>query len=298
MTDLNRTTMGTGMTRLPRLFTSRFWPAVCIMSMAIGGTGLQAHAHEKAHDHMAESGKTLEAVIAGAHRSDANKARDQYRNPKATLEFFGLKPDMTLVEIWPGGGGWYQEILAPYMQANGTYYSAGFDLSATEGYQFKSNNALAARLASDADLYGKVIVTELVPPAKVDIAPAGSADMVVSFRNFHNWQMRGVEKDVLKAVFTALKPGGIFGITDHRSETSTGKDGYINPADLKAAAAEAGFILVAESEINANPKDTHVHEKGVWTLPPTLAGNDADKDKMRAIGESDRLTMKFMKPAQ
>ncbi len=264
--------------------------AIMMVAMAVN---TMAHPAEKP-----ESEKSLDEVIAGDHRSEANKARDQYRHPKETLEFFGLKPDMTVVELWPGGGGWYQEIIAPYMQAQGVYYSAGFDLSATEGYRFKSNNRLAARLASDPGLYGKVIVTELAPPAKVEIAPAGSADMVLSFRNFHNWHMNGVEKDVLKAVFTALKPGGIFGVTDHRSESSTGKDGYIDPAVLIAAAKEAGFILVEQSEINANPKDTHTHEKGVWTLPPTLAGKVADHDKMRAIGESDRLTMKFMKPAE
>jgi len=282
MTDLNIRLMGKKMTKS--------LVALCAASMMMGGAAVKASAHEH--------GNILKGIIAGDHRSAANKARDKYRNPAKTLHFFGLMPEMTLVEIWPGGGGWYQEILAPYMHAKGTYYSAGFDLSAMEGYAFKSNNALAARLGSDASLYGKVIVTELVPPAKVEIAPAGSVDMVVSFRNYHNWQMRGVEKDVLKAVYTALKPGGIFGLTDHRSDTSDGKDGYIKPADLLAAAAEAGFVLVAQSEINANPKDTHTHEKGVWTLPPRLSGNAADHDKMRAIGESDRLTMKFMKPVQ
>jgi len=281
MKALNFTITGKNITRI--------LTGICAAAMVMGAapTYTLAYAPEK----------TLDDVIAGDHRSIANKARDHYRHPKETLEFFGLTADMTLVEIWPGGGGWYQEILAPYMQAKGTYYSAGFDLSATEGYVFKSNNKVTARLASDNSLYGKVIVTELAPPTKIEIAPAGSADMVLSFRNFHNWQMRGTEKDVLKAVFTALKPGGIFGITDHRSDTSTGKDGYIKPADLLAAAKEAGFIFVAESKINANPKDTHTHEKGVWTLPPRLAGDAANHDKMRAIGESDRLTYKFMKPA-
>lgn len=242
--------------------------------------------------------KSLDDVIAGEHRSAANKARDQYRHPKETLEFFGLKADMTVVEIWPGGGGWYQEILAPYMAKKGTYYSAGYDLSATEGYRFRSTQQLNERLASDPALYGKVKVTELVPPAKTEIAPAGTADMVVSFRNFHNWQMASQERDFLVAIYKALKPGGVFGITDHRSDTSNGKDGYIKPADLKSLAAEVGFVLAAESEINANAKDTHKHEKGVWTLPPRLAGDKASHDKMKAIGESDRLTYKFMKPKQ
>lgn len=242
--------------------------------------------------------KSLDKVIAGNHRSDENKARDKYRHPKETLEFFGLRADMSVVEIWPGGGGWYQEILAPYLNDKGTYYSAGYDLSSTKEYTIKNNGRIAARLASDPTLYGKVIVTELVPPEKVEISPAGSVDMVVSFRNFHNWQSGGYERDVLKAVYAALKPGGIFGITDHRSEDPKEKDGYIKPSYLLEVAKEAGFVLVAESEVNANPKDSHHHEHGVWTLLPRLKGDKAGHDKMRAIGESDRLTYKFMKPAK
>lgn len=244
------------------------------------------------------SARTLDEVIAGDHRSPRNKARDPYRHPKETLEFFGIRPDMTVVEIWPGGSGWYQEILAPYLHEKGTYYSAGFDLALTEGYYFKNNQKVAARLASDADLYGKVIVTELAPPEKLQIAPAGSADLVVSFRNYHNWQMNGQGEIVLRAVYSALKPGGVFGVTDHSSPAPKDKDGYVNPADLIAAAEKVGFVLEAESDVNANPKDTHDHEKGVWTLPPTLAGDPADHDRMKAIGESDRFTLKFRKPAQ
>ncbi|MCK5424008.1 MAG: class I SAM-dependent methyltransferase [Emcibacter sp.] len=239
--------------------------------------------------------KTLDEVIAGDQRSDKNKARDKYRHPKETLEFFGLTADMTVVEIWPGGGGWYQEILAPYLNDKGKYYSAGYDLSSTKEYTIKNNKKIAERFASDVSLYGNATTTELVPPEKVTMAPAGSVDMVVSFRNFHNWQMGGTEREVLKAVYDALKPGGIFGITDHRSDDPVEKDGYIKPSYLLEVAQEAGFILVAKSEINANPKDNHHHVKGVWTLPPRLAGDKADHDKMRAIGESDRLTFKFMK---
>ncbi len=263
---------------------------LCMAAIMTGGVIVKtmAHSHEK----------SLDDVIAGDHRSDKNKARDKYRHPKETLEFFGLKANMTIVEIWPGGGGWYQEILAPYMNASGTYYSAGYDLSSTKEYTVKTNKKVAARLASDAALYGKAIVTELVPPEKVTISPAGSVDMVLSFRNFHNWQMGGYERDVLKAVYAALKPGGIFGITDHRSDDPKEKDGYIKPSYLLEVATEAGFVLVAESEINANPKDSHHHVKGVWTLPPRLAGDKEKHDEMKAIGESDRLTYKFMKPVK
>lgn len=279
---------------LPTAFnTISVFCAVSIMAVTMGSSALAHSDHEK----MAP-GKTLAQVIAGTHRSDKNKSRDQYRHPKATLEFFGLKSDMSVVEIWPGGGGWYQEIIAPYLNAKGTYYSAGNDLAATGDYTKKTNAKIAARLASDKTLYGNAVVTELAPPAKVEIAPAGSVDMVVSFRNFHNWQMAGSEKTVVKAAYDALKPGGIFGITDHRSDNPKERDGYIKPSYLLKVAKEAGFVLVAKSEINANPKDSHDHVKGVWTLLPRLAGDKADHDKMRAIGESDRLTFKFMKPAK
>lgn len=262
----------------------------CVASIITGAMVINAMAHSPE--------KSLDDVIAGDHRSDKNKARDKYRHPKETLEFFGLKAHMSVVEIWPGGGGWYQEILGPYLNDSGIYYSAGYDLSSTREYTVKTNKKVAARLASDAALYGKAIVTELVPPEKLTIAPAGSVDMVLSFRNFHNWQMGGYERDVLKAAFAALKPGGIFGITDHRSDDPEEKDGYIKPSYLLEVANEAGFVLMAKSEINANPKDSHHHVKGVWTLPPRLAGDEADHDKMRAIGESDRLTYKFMKPVK
>ena len=240
------------------------------------------------------SEKSLDEVIAGDHRSVENKARDQYRHPKETLEFFGLKANMTVVEIWPGGSGWYQEILAPYLNDQGVYYSAGGDLASTSAYVVSANEKIAARLAA----YDKAVITEMAPPTKYTIAPAGSADMVLSFRNFHNWQMGGFEREAMTAIYAALKPGGIFGITDHRSEATNGKDGYIKPSYLLELAKEVGFTLVAKSEINANPKDDHQHERGVWTLPPRLAGKAEDHDKMKAIGESDRLTFKFMKPVK
>lgn len=237
----------------------------------------------------------MDDVLAGDHRSDRNKSRDKYRHPKETLAFFGLTPEMAVVEISPGGG-WYQEILAPYLHDKGTYYSAGSDLSATSGRAFRTNQYQAAKITKYPALYGKIVVTELALPHKTTLAPAGTADMVLSFRNFHNWEGRKQEKDVLKAVFAALKPGGIFGITDHRDENGSGSNGYVKPSYVIEVAESVGFVLVARSEINGNAKDNHNHEKGVWTLPPSLSGNKANHEAMKAIGESDRLTIKFMKP--
>ncbi|WP_321395425.1 hypothetical protein [Emcibacter sp.] len=245
----------------------------------------------------AGSAMTLDEVIAGNHRSDEDKARDKYRHPKETLEFFGLGDDMTVVELVPGGGGWYQKILAPYLRDKGMYYGASYDPESTSDYVKRNVKAQNDRLAAHPDLYGKAVMTVLDPPAHLDIAPAGSADMVLTFRNYHNWAMSGHEKAVLAAAFKALKPGGVFGITDHRRMNPKERSGYINPEEVKAVAQEVGFEFVASSEINANPKDTGDHEKGVWTLPPRLAGDPAHHEEMKKIGESDRFTLKFRKPA-
>ena len=245
----------------------------------------------------AASAMTLDEVIAGDHRSAEDKARDQYRHPKETLEFFGLKKDMTVVELTPGAGGWYQQILAPYLRDEGVYYGASYDPESPRDYYQRALKKEKERLASRPDLYGKARMTVLAAPDHVDIAPAGSADMVLTFRNYHNWAMGGQEKAVLAAAFKALKPGGIFGITDHRRANPKERSGYINPEDVKAVAREVGFEFVASSEINANPKDVGDHERGVWTLLPSLRGNPADHDRIKAIGESDRFTLKFRKPA-
>ncbi|WP_210413991.1 class I SAM-dependent methyltransferase [Luteithermobacter gelatinilyticus] len=240
---------------------------------------------------------TLEEAIAGAHRSPQNVARDRYRHPLETLRFFGIEPHMTVVEIWPGGGGWYQEILAPYLRDQGRYISASYNPDSSRDYYVRSLKKEKDRLQSRPDLYGKVEMTILEDPDHYDIAPAGSADMVLSFRNFHNWMSGGYDEKVLRAVYKALKPGGIFGLVDHRSPTKESKGGYVSVGYVKELAAKVGFEFVAASEINANPKDTGDHEKGVWTLPPTLAGNPVDHARMKAIGESDRFTLKFRKPA-
>ncbi len=250
----------------------------------------------------ADHGKTLDALADGAHRSAENKSRNVYRHPVETLTFFGLEPDMTVVEISPGGG-WYTEIIAPYVNDDGQYYGAGFDRDTDVGYYQRANKALDDKLASDNSLYGNAIVTELSPPDKTTIAPAGSADMVLTFRNMHNWMRGGTAEGVFKAVFDALKPGGIFGIVEHRGNSANAQDpkavsGYVNEDIAVDMIEEAGFVLVERSEINANAKDTKDHPKGVWTLPPSLRQGDVDRDKYLAIGESDRFTLKFIKPKE
>ena len=232
----------------------------------------------------------LKAIIAGTHRSDAEKARDQYRHPVETLTWFGVKDNMIVVEIWPGGG-WYTTILALFLQERGTYYAANFE----------NVQPLKDKLATNPELYSKVILTELIPPAKTEIAPAGSADMVLTFRNVHNWMGRGYAEEVFKAMHRALKPGGVLGVVEHRGNLAVPQDpkaasGYVNEDYVIKLAEGAGFQLVGRSEINANPKDTKDYPQGVWTLPPVLRLKEMDREKYLAIGESDRMTLKFIKP--
>ncbi len=233
----------------------------------------------------------LQAAVAGSNRSEANKARDKFRHPVETLTFFGIRPDMTVVEISPGAG-WYTEILAPFLKDHGKLYEA---VGGGPGAK-----AFADKLKSDPAVYSQVIVTTLQPPAETDIAPAGSADMVLTFRNVHDWLPRGTTQDYFKAFYRALKPGGILGITDHRADPTqpqdpNAKNGYVRQDYMIQLAEQAGFKLAGSSEINANPKDLRDHP--VWNLPPTLRQGEKDRDKYLAIGESDRMTLKFIKPA-
>jgi len=247
----------------------------------------------------------IDAALAGSHRSERNKARDRYRHPKETLTFFGLRRDMTVVEIWPGGG-WYTEVLAPVLKGKGKLYAAQYGAAAPFDYQKQEIAALQDKAKKYPDVYGEVKYTALWSPNELTIAPAGTADMVVTFRNVHNWLSPGYKQDPAKlfgAFFTALKPGGILGVTDHRwpdakTEDREARNGYVSEARVIALAKAAGFELAGRSDINANPKDTHDHKNGVWTLPPDLSVPQGENaQKYIDIGESDRLTLKFRKPA-
>ncbi|MEQ1772735.1 MAG: methyltransferase [Burkholderiales bacterium] len=244
----------------------------------------------------------LDKALAGDHRSTANRARDPYRHPRETLLFFGLKPDMAVLEIWPGGG-WYSEILAPVLRDKGKLYLAGNAIENPNlpNWQREAREKQEAAYAKRPELYGKPVFTSLGPPEYMAIAPPASMDLVLTFRNVHNWSAQKTDALVFKAFFDALKPGGVLGVVEHRANPGTSfaqqiKSGYMTEAYVIELAEKAGLKLVAKSEVNANAKDTKDHPNGVWTLPPMSRGR-LDPEKYLAIGESDRMTLKFEKPA-
>ena len=242
----------------------------------------------------------IQAAISHAGRTPANVARDRYRNPKATLNFFEVDPNDTVVEIWPGGG-WYTEILAPYLTAGGgKLYAASPDWG---------RSGLDKLRQADAKLYGAIETVDFPAfDAAAKRVPDGAADVVLTFRNVHNWRM-GYRRDdkqdysaeAFRQMYAMLKPGGVLGIVDHRlPETADAErertSGYIKTSTVRRLAEAAGFRLAASSEINANPRDTADWPEGVWTLPPSLKLKDKDREKYLAVGESDRMTLKFVKP--
>jgi predicted methyltransferase len=238
----------------------------------------------------------LKAAAAGDHRPERDKARDRYRNPVETLAFFGIRDDMTVVEIWPGGG-WYTRILAPFLKDKGRLYLAAYE----PGVVIRNaTNAQREEVAARPEVFGQPVFTVL-EKGKYDIAPPGSADLVLTFRNLHNWMDAGDAEEVMKAMYRALKPGGVLGFVEHRAnpgpQDPRAKNGYVTEDYAIKLVEGAGFRLVGRSEINANPQDTKNHPRGVWTLPPSFALKDTDREKYAAIGESDRMTLKFVKPA-
>lgn len=241
----------------------------------------------------------LKWAIAGNQRSAKDKARDVYRHPLETLEFFGLKDDMTVIELWPGGG-WYTEILAPVLRDKGKLVVTTFDI-AKGGGAAEREKEYEAMLAASPGIYDKVQKQQLSPPDNFTLGPDNSADMVLTFRNYHNWIQGKYADKVVMAAFKVLKPGGIFGIEEHRANPGDAKNkpsdtGYVEEAFIIEAVQMAGFKLDQKSEINANPKDTKDYPKGVWALPPVYRNGDQDHAKYEAIGESDRMTLRFVKP--
>jgi len=247
-------------------------------------------------DHAHDNG-ALKNAVAGEHRSDKNKARDQYRHPVETLNFFGFTPKMTVVEITPGGG-WYTEILAPALKGTGKLYGAHYPDTGEDNYYSNSRKKLEKKLASSI-VFSEVVLTDFVPRKESELAPQGSADLVLTFRNLHNWKDEGVEQ-VFKDAFNALKAGGVLGVVEHRLPAGVAPEkankGYVSETNTIKQAKAAGFRFAGASNINANGKDTAHHPEGVWTLPPSLRLGDKDKEKYLAIGESDRMTLKFVKP--
>jgi predicted methyltransferase len=248
---------------------------------------------------MAEAA-ALQAAIASPTRGADNRLRDAYRHPYETLTFFGVKPSDTVVEIWPGGG-WYTEILVPYLVGGGgTYIGAAPDWG---------RSGITKMQGANAALYGGLRLADFpVFDGKAADIAAGSADVVLTFRNVHNWRMgyRRPDKqdyslEAFRQAYAMLKPGGVLGVVDHRlpegaSDERERNSGYIKASTVKRLAAQAGFRLAAESEINANPRDSADWPDGVWTLPPSYRLKDVDRAKYAAIGESDRMTLKFVKP--
>ncbi|GJL92656.1 class I SAM-dependent methyltransferase [Hyphococcus sp.] len=278
------------------------------VALALGACGEKTAT--SAADHQAaapvDNASQISAILAGDHRTEEERARDIYRHPVETLMFFGLEPGMTVVEVSPGGG-WYSQVIAPYLKTGGgKFYAAGFP---SEGASERALAALASyreTYVNHPEIYGDVEMTALGEGHH--IAPPGSADAVLTFRNVHNWQMNGSAQANFNEFFNALKPGGVLGVVEHRADGSTSPDngtsGYVYTDDVKALAAAAGFEFDSSSEVNANEADTKNHPFGVWTLPPVrrssaVRGQDDpsfDRAKYDMIGESDRMTLKFRKP--
>ncbi len=279
-----------------------------LSSLAAGGAAALTGCNrgEEAAPAAQAAAMTLEEAVAGDWREAQDKARDVWRHPVETLSFFGLKPGMTVVEIWPGAG-WYTDILAPFLATSGGKLYAA-NLQPNDPIAIEVVEAYRQKLRAKPRLYGDVEITAFGATSG-PMAPAGSADFVLTARNVHNWMAAGIVDKAFADAFAALKPGGVFGVVEHRAapgsvQDPTAADGYVEQAYVIRLAQEAGFLLDQASEINANPRDTKDHPFGVWTLPPvrrtSARGEPADpafdSSPYEAIGESDRMTLRFIKP--
>ncbi|WP_198084853.1 class I SAM-dependent methyltransferase [Variovorax sp. E3] len=241
----------------------------------------------------------LRAAVDGPQRTPAYRTRDGARHPLETLAFFGIRPDAAVIEIAPGGG-WYTEILAPYLHDHGRLYAAHEPAGGSPGQQ-RARAAFRDKLAREPKVYGRVVLGTLPTTAFTDIRPPGGADAVLTFRNIHNWIEDGHFDESLRAFYAVLKPGGVLGVEEHRAPPGTNlarviASGYVPQDFVIERAKAAGFEFAGSSEVNANPRDTKDHANGVWSLPPTLRGGEVDRAKYLAIGESDRMTLRFVKP--
>jgi predicted methyltransferase len=241
----------------------------------------------------------LTTILAADQRSDENRARDRYRHPKETLLFFGIRPEMSVLEVWPEPG-WYTEVIAPLVREKGKYYAALIAPDPNSKYISQRLDSYRQKLAARPELYDRVAVVSF-PADGADAVPAASLDMVLTFRNIHNWMGRDAAPQAFATMYRSLKPGGVLGVVEHRGNPSVPQDpkaksGYVNEDFAVRLIESQGFRLVAKSEVNANPRDTKDYEQGVWTLPPTYRLGDKDRDKYSAIGESDRFTLLFVKP--
>jgi predicted methyltransferase len=240
----------------------------------------------------------LRPLVDNAQRDAKNSARDKYRHPFEVLSFFGVSPDATVLEIDPGAAGYWTEILAPYLKDRGRYIAGDPPATTTEAKT--GAEAFAAKLAADPSAYAKAEVAEFDPGLKDPVAP-GAVDVVLTFRNIHNWMAKGTAEAAFRAFYKMLKPGGVLGVEEHRGrddqpQDPLAKSGYVRQDYAIQLAEAAGFKLAGVSEVNANPKDTKDYPAGVWTLPPTFRLKEQDHDKYAAIGESDRFVLKFVKP--
>lgn len=252
----------------------------------------------------ARNADPMDAILAGDWREPANTARDAWRHPRETLAFFGVGPSQAILEITPGGG-WYTEILAPLPRDKGRYVGAIVDPAKAgseraQQYYATNNGKLRDKLAARADVYGNATLVEFDPKAPVFGEPA-SMDVVLTFRNVHNWAMNGDEAAMFKAFYDVLRPGGVLGVVEHRAAAGKGfedvkESGYLPEDYVIGLATAAGFVLQEKSEVNANPADTKDHPNGVWTLAPSNNHPEEDRPKYAAIGESDRMTLRFVKP--